>query len=91
MENSINKKKKIYFYFCKPVEIFMVSDTENIIDTLFNTILNKIQQAMETSNEKGSGFTHDSVGSLCYHFQRIDIRRDESFMSPDWIANKKQQ
>ena len=25
-----------------PVEIFMGSDTENIIDTLFNTILNKI-------------------------------------------------
>ena len=47
----------------KPVEIFMGSDTENIIDTLFNTILNKIQQAMETSNERGSGFTHDSVGS----------------------------
>ena len=68
----------------------MFSDTENIIDTLFNTILNKIQQAMETSNEKGSGFTHDSVGLLCYHFQRIDIRRGEScIMSPDWIANKK--
>ena len=26
----------------KPVEIFMGSDTENIIDTLFDTILNKI-------------------------------------------------
>ena len=68
----------------------MVSDTENIIDTLLNTILNKIQQAMEISNEKGSGFTHDSFGLLCYQFQRIGIRRDEScIMSPDWIANKK--
>ena len=74
----------------KPVEIFMGSDTENIIDTLFNTILNKIQQAMETSNERGSGFTHDSVGPLHYHFQRIDIRRCGSYtMSPDQIANKK--
>ena len=45
---------------------------------------------METSNERGSGFTHDSVGLLYYHFQRIDIRRGESYiMSPDWIANKK--
>ena len=26
----------------KPVEIFIGSDTENIIDTLFDTILNKI-------------------------------------------------
>ena len=67
----------------------MGSDTENIIDTLFNTILNKIQQAMETSNERGSGFTHDSVGLLYYHFQRIDIRRGESYtVSPDWIASK---
>ena len=64
--------------------------TENIIDTLFNTILNKIQQAMKTSNEKGSGFTHNSVGLLCYNFQIIDIRKGEScIMSPVWIANKK--
>ena len=70
----------------KPVEIFMGSDTENAIDT----ILNRIQQAMETSNERGSGFTHDSVGLLYYHFQRIDIRRGESYiMSPDWVASKK--
>ena len=45
----------------KPVEIFMGSDTENAIDTLFNTILNRIQQAMETSNERRIGFTHESV------------------------------
>ena len=74
----------------EPVEIFMGSDKENIFDTLFNTILNKIQEAMETSNERGSGFTHDNVGLLYYHFQRIDIRRGESYiMSPDWIASKK--
>ena len=74
----------------KLVEIFMGSDTKNIIDTLFNTVLNKIQQAMETSNERGSGFTHDSVGLLYYHFQRIDIRSGGSYiMSPDWIASKK--
>ena len=45
---------------------------------------------METSNERGSGFTHDSVGLLYYYFQRIDIRRGESYiMSPDWIESKK--
>ena len=74
----------------KPVEIFMGSKTENITDTLFNTILNKIQQAIETSNERGSGFTRDSVGLLYYHFQRIDIRRAEScIMSPNSIGSKK--
>ena len=83
----------------KSVEIFMGSDTEKnifflslslFIDTLFNTILNRIQQAMETSNEWGSGFIHDSVGLLYYLFQRIDIRRGESYIAfPDWIVSKK--
>ena len=68
----------------------MGSDTESIIDTLFNTISKRIQQAMETSNERGSGFTHDSFGFLYYYFQRIDIRWGGSYMvSPDWIAIKK--
>ena len=41
---------------------------------------------METSNERGSGFTHNSVGLLYYHFQKIDIRRGESYIGPpDWI------
>ena len=74
----------------KPVEIFMDNDTENIIDKLFNTILNRVQQVMETSNERESGFSYDSGGLLYYHFQKIDIRRGGSYiMSPDWIANKK--
>ena len=68
----------------------MGSDTENIIDTLFNTTLNKIQQTMETLNERRSGFTHDSAGLLHYHFQKIDIIRAESYIVfPDWIVSKK--
>ena len=68
----------------------MGSDTENAIDILFNTILEKIQKAMETSNERGSGFTHESVALLYYHFQKIDIRRGESYIiPPDWIVIKK--
>ena len=68
----------------------MSADTENIIDTLFNTILNRIQQAMETSNKRESGFTHDSVGLLYSHFQKIEIISTESYIvSPNWIASKK--
>ena len=45
---------------------------------------------METSNERGSGYTHESVGSLYYHFQRIDIKRGWSYIaSSDWTASKK--
>ena len=68
----------------------MGSNTENVIDTLFNTTLNRIQQAMETSNQRRSEFTHDRIGLFYYHFQRIDIRRGESYIVfPDWIASKK--
>ena len=74
----------------KSAEIVMGSDKENTIDTVFNTLLDRIQQAMETSNEKGSGFTHEYVSLLYYYFPNIDIRRGESYiLSPNWIVNKK--
>ena len=74
----------------EPLEIFMGSNTEDVIDKLFNTLLQRFQRAQETSNERGSEFIPDSVELLYYHFQRIDIRRAESYiMSPDWIASKK--
>ena len=95
MQNNFISDKKFedtctVYSASKPVEIFMGSDTENGIDALFNTILERIQKAVETSNERGSGFTHESVALLYYYFQKIDIRRGESYIiSPDWIASKK--
>ena len=68
----------------------MGSDTEHVIDKLFNTLLQRFQRAQETSNERGSEFIPDSVELLYYHFQRIDIRRAESYItSPDWILSTK--
>ena len=72
------------------LEIFMGSDTNDIIDRRFSTLLQRFQRAQETSNDRGSEFIPDSVELLYYHFQRIDIRRAVSYiMSPDWIASKK--
>ena len=45
----------------KPLEIFMDSDTNDTINRLFDTLLQRFQQAIETSNDKKSGFTHESV------------------------------
>ena len=39
----------------KPVEIFMGSDTKDFIDRLLDTILERFQQAIETSNDNRSG------------------------------------
>ena len=72
------------------LETFIGSDTNDVIDRLFNTLSQRFQSAQETSNKRGSEFIPDSVELLYYHFQRIDIRRAESYiMSPDWIASKK--
>ena len=85
-----SKDTRTIYSASKPVEIFMGSDTENAIDTLFNAILNRTQQTIKTSNERGSGFTHEGVALLCCHFQKIDIKRAESYiMSPYWLASKK--
>ena len=74
----------------EPLEIFMGSDTENVIDKPFNTLLQRFQRAQETSNKRGIEFLADSVEILYYHFQRIDTRRAESYiMSSDWIVSKK--
>ena len=56
---------------------------------LFDTTLQRFQQARETSNERGSEFTLESVVLLYYYFQKIDIRRAESYIKcPDWLVNK---
>ena len=73
----------------EPVEIYTGKDTENVIDTLLKTLLQRFQRAQKTWNERGSEFIPDSVELLYYYFQRIDIRRAKSYMSPDRIASKK--
>ena len=74
----------------KQVEVYIGSDTENVIDTLFNTLLQNVWLIQETSNERGSEFIPDSVELLEYELHKIDIIRAESYIvSPDWIANKK--
>ena len=68
----------------------MGSNTEDVIDRFFNMLLQRFQHAQETSHDRGSKFIPDIVELLYYHFQRIVIRRAESYIiTPDWIASKK--
>ena len=55
----------------------MSSNTKDVIDKLFNTLLQRFQKSQETSNERGSEFIPDSVELLYYPFQRIDIKTAE--------------
>ena len=61
----------------RQVEVSMGSDTENVIDTLFDTLLQNFQRIQETSNERGSEFIPDSVELLEYELHKIDIIRAE--------------
>ena len=66
----------------------MGSDTENVIDTLFNTLLQNFERIQKTSNERGREFIPDSVKLLEYELHKTDIIRAESYIvSPDWIAS----
>ena len=56
----------------------MGRDTDDTINRLFDTLLQRFQQAIETSNKRGSGYTHESVTLLYYYFMKINIRRVES-------------
>ena len=58
----------------KLVEVFMGTDTDAAINKLFNTTLQRFQQAINISTkEGGSKLTHESVALLHYYFQKIDI------------------
>ena len=74
----------------RQVEVYMGSDTGNVIDTLFNTLLQDFQHIQETSNKRGREFIPDSVKVLEYELHKIELIRAEwSIVSPNWIASKK--
>ena len=62
----------------KQVKFYMGSDTENVINTLFNILLQNFQCIQETSNERGSKFIPESIE---YELHKIDIIRAESYIS----------
>ena len=71
------------------MKIFMGSDTDDIIDKLFDIILQRFQEARERSNEIGSEFIHESVGLLYYCFHKTDMKRVGSYIeSHEWLINK---
>ena len=86
--NDFEETRTIYSA-SKPVEIFMGTDTDDTIDRFFDTFLQRFQQGLVTSNDRGSGFTNKNVALVYYYFQKIVIQRVESFiMSPELIVNK---
>ena len=77
-------------YTSDNIEIFMGSNTDEVIDRLFNSMLQRFKEANETSFERGSEFFFENVDSLYYYFQKTDINRSGSYVdSPDLLKHKK--
>ena len=71
------------------VEIMMSSETDEIIEELFNSFLQKYQEGLKESM-RGSEFIFDSVDSLYYNLNKISLSRGGSYIdSPKRIKNKK--
>ena len=71
------------------VEIMMGSETDEIIEDLFESFLQKCQEGLEKSM-RGSEFACDSVDALYYNLNKLSLSRGGSYIdSPKWLKTKK--
>ena len=70
------------------IEIIIGNETDDIINELFKSFLQRYQEKLEESM-KGSEFVFNSVDLLYYHLHEISLKRGESYIdSPEWLKNK---
>ena len=71
------------------IEVMMGSETDKIIENLFDSFLQRYQKDLEESI-RGSKFVFDNVDSLYYKLHKISLNRGGSYIdSPKWLKNKK--
>ena len=71
------------------VEIMIDSETDEIIEDLFVSFLQKYQEESEESM-RGSEFAYDSIDILYFNLNKVSLRRGGSYIdSPKWLKNKK--
>ena len=65
------------------------SVTDEIIEELFESLLQKYQEGLEES-VKGSDLVFDRVDLLLYELHKVSLNRAGSYIdSPKWLKNKK--
>ena len=70
-------------------EIMTGSDTNEVIEDLFKSFLQRYQEGLQ-EKMRGSEFKFDGVNLLYYDFNKISLNRGGSYIdSPEWIKNKK--
>ena len=71
------------------VEIMMGSETDEIIEEHFESLLQLYQNNLEESM-RGSEFVYDSADALYYNLNKVSLSRGGSYIdSPKWLKNKK--
>ena len=71
------------------VEIMIVSETDEIIEDLFESFLQKYQEGLEESMRERE-FVYDSVDVLYYNLNNVSLSRGGFYIdSPKWLKNKK--
>ena len=71
------------------VEIMIGSETNEFIEDLFESFLQKHQEGLEESM-RGSEFSYDSVDRLYFNLNKVSLSRGGSYRdSPKWLKNKK--
>ena len=71
------------------VEIIICSETNEIIEELFKSILERYHEGLEKSM-RGSECIFDSVDTLYYDLNKVSLSRGRSYInSPEWLKNKK--
>ena len=61
------------------VEIMMGSETDEIIEDLFESFLQKYQEGLEESM-RGSEFAYDSVDTWYYNLNEVSLSRSGSYI-----------
>ena len=70
------------------IQIMLGSETDEIIEELFESLLQKYQQGIKESMKK-SDFVFDSVDLLFYELHKISLNRGVSYIdSLKWLKNK---
>ena len=70
------------------IETVMGNKTDEIIEELFESLLQIYQEGLEESIT-GSEFDFDSVNLLYYKLHKISLNRDKSYIdSPTWLKHK---
>ena len=71
------------------IEIMMGSESDRVIEELFNSLLQRYQEGLEESM-RGSEFIFDGVNALYYDLNKVSLSRGRSYIdSPEWLKNKK--